>query len=69
MADAIILTVLGVVCALIIRGMVRGSVRTCDGDCGGSCASCGHACSTPRLHLSEEQLARLAEIDRRGGRP
>ena len=64
--DILILTVIGIVVALIVRGMVRGSIRTCD-TCGGNCASCGHACSTPRLKLTADQEAQLAEIDKMHG--
>lgn len=63
MADVVVLAVLACVLVLIIRGMRRGTVRGCDGDCG----SCGHVCSTPRLELTPEQEARLAEIDSKHG--
>ena len=66
MIDALIIAVLVCVLALIVRGMVRGSIRTCD-TCGGNCASCGHACSTPRLKLTADQEAQLAEIDKMHG--
>jgi hypothetical protein len=67
MADIGVVAVLVCALALIVRGMMRGSIRTCDTSCGGDCASCGHACSTPRLHLTDEQLAQLAELDKRSG--
>lgn len=63
MVDVIILLIVAVVLALIIRGMLRGSIKACEGDCG----SCGHVCSTPRIHLTDEQKAQLAEIDKRSG--
>lgn len=46
-----------------LRSVIRGSARdcsSCSGDCGGSCES-------PRLKLSKEQLARLAELDEEYG--
>lgn len=63
MADAIVLVVLFCVLTLIVRGMLRGRIRACDGDC----TSCAGGCASPRLQLSDEQLAQLAEIDKRSG--
>lgn len=63
MADLIVLGVLVGVLAFIVRGMMHGSVRACEGDCGG----CGHACASPRLKLTAEQEARLAELDKQSG--
>ena len=63
MTDFVVIAVLVVVVALIVRGMRRGTVGVCEGDCG----SCGHACSSPRIRLTPEQKARLAEIDKRSG--
>ena len=66
-ADVIVLSVIIAICALIIRGMLRGSIRTCDSaSCGGDCGSCGHVCSTPRIKLTEEQLAQLSALDEKG---
>ncbi|MDO4796526.1 MAG: hypothetical protein Q4A01_00725 [Coriobacteriales bacterium] len=63
MVDVVILCVVACVLALIVRGMLRGTIKQCEGDCG----SCGHVCSTPRLKLTPEQEAQLAEIDKRSG--
>lgn len=63
MADAIVICVLLCVLTLIVRGMLRGTIRNCEGNCG----RCGHACSAPRIKLTPEQEARLAEIDKRSG--
>lgn len=63
MADVIVISVLVIVLVLIVRGMWRGTIKGCDGDCG----SCGHACSTPRLHLTPEQQAQLDELDKKSG--
>lgn len=63
MADLVVISVLVVVVALIVRGMRRGTVGGCEGNCG----SCGQSCSTPRIRLTPEQEARLAEIDKRSG--
>ena len=67
MADMVVVVVLVCALALIVRGMVRGSIRTCDTGCGGNCTGCGHVCSSPRLHLTSEQRAQLAELDKRSG--
>ena len=63
MADVIVIAVLACVLALIVRGMLRGTIKSCEGNCG----SCGHVCSAPRLKLTDEQKAQLAEIDKRSG--
>lgn len=63
MADVIVIGILVCVLALVIRGMLRGGVRTCSGECG----SCGQVCSTPRLKLTPEQEAQLAELDKKSG--
>ena len=63
MADFVVIAVLACVLVLIVRGMRRGTVSGCEGDCG----SCGHACSTPRLKLTPEQEAQLAELDKSQG--
>ena len=63
MVDAIVVIALVAVLTLIIRGMLRGTIKSCEGNCG----SCGHACSTPRLKLTAEQEAQLAQIDKRNG--
>ena len=64
--DVAIISLVFVVMVLIVRGLVRGSIKTCDtGNCGGNCASCGHVCATPRIKLTEAQLAELHEIDQR----
>lgn len=66
MVDAIILALVACTLVLIIRGMVRGSIRTCDKDCGGNCASCGHACSEPRIKLTAQQRDQLAKLKKIG---
>lgn len=63
MADVVIVVALVCVLTLIVRGMLRGTIKGCEGNCG----SCGHVCGTPRLRMTEEQLAQLAEIDKRSG--
>lgn len=63
MADVVIVCLLVCVLTLIVRGMLRGTIRSCEGNC----ESCGHACSTPHLHLTAEQEAQLAELDKRSG--
>ncbi len=63
MVDAIVLAIVACVLTLIVRGMLRGAIKTCEGNCG----SCGQACSSPRLKLTAEQRAQLAEIDKRSG--
>lgn len=63
MADAAVIVVLICVLALIVRSMLRGRIKTCDGNC----ASCAGGCASPRLQLSDEQLAQLAEIKKRSG--
>lgn len=65
--DILILTVIGVIVALIVRGMLRGSIRTCDSAaCAGDCGACGHVCATPRIRLTDEQLAQLKALDEKG---
>lgn len=64
--DAVILAAVFTLLVLIVRGMLRGSIRTCDpGSCGGNCARCKTGCPTPRIQLTDDQLAQLSEIDRR----
>lgn len=68
-ADTIVLIIILAVIALIIRGMRKGTIKTCDcgpGGCNGNCSGCGHVCATPRIQLTDEQLAQLKEIDARG---
>lgn len=65
-ADAVILSIVVAVVALIIRGMLQGRIKSCDCDsCAGNCGSCGQTCATPRIKLNEQQLAELHEIDQR----
>lgn len=65
-ADAVILSIIVTLMALIIRGMLQGRIKSCDcNSCAGNCGSCGKACATPRINLNEQQLAELREIDQR----
>lgn len=67
LVDILILTIIGIMIALIVRGMLRGTIRTCDSDaCSGDCGACGHVCSTPRIRLTDEQLAQLKALDEKG---
>ena len=64
--DIAILGVVFAVMALIVRGMLRGTVKTCDpSSCSGNCNSCRVAGNCPSIKLSDDQLAELADIDRR----
>jgi len=67
LVDIPALVILGTVIALIVRGMLRGTIRTCDpASCSGSCDSCRTSCSTPRIKLTDEQLAQLKALDEKG---
>ncbi len=62
--NAIVLLLVAALVVLAVRSIVRGGALNCSGDCGGEC---GGSCESPRLKLSKEQLARLAELDEEYG--